>query len=380
MKKIMIYCVATLYFMATAQAQCPTSIVDDNGDGTRYRLLLANVAQCGNFPVPSTILLRGQSYGVTSCAENVGIVTVNLSFDNRAGEAPVPLAINAPLTIPVGGTNCRYNSTGQLITALCPTQTSDDGGRGVTYKLTLANLDQCANYPVPTTILLQGQSYGVTSCSENFGIVTVNLGFIGTAGNVPVQLATTAPLVIPIGGNSCVFNTSGNPIVLPIELIDFKGTPSVSGNVLTWTTVREVSSRGFQVERLTADTKWVPLSFVKSKGAYGKYEFTDYNPLQTSYYRLRQLDNDGMETFSKIVTIAQTGKGKGLKVYPNPVLNTLTVENTEGSDFQILNLLGQQVLTGKTPPSGAGGLDVSTLPQGTYILKVGTEQAKFVKQ
>jgi Secretion system C-terminal sorting domain len=74
------------------------------------------------------------------------------------------------------------------------------------------------------------------------------------------------------------------------------------------------------------------------------------------------------------------GKGKGLKVYPNPVSSLLNVVYTEGSSFQILNLLGQQVLTGKTPPSGAGGLDVSALPQGTYILKVGAEQAKFLKQ
>jgi Secretion system C-terminal sorting domain len=74
------------------------------------------------------------------------------------------------------------------------------------------------------------------------------------------------------------------------------------------------------------------------------------------------------------------GKGKGLAVYPNPVSNALNVVYTEGSSFQILNLLGQQVLTGKTPPSGAGGLDVSALPQGTYILKVGAEQAKFLKQ
>jgi Secretion system C-terminal sorting domain len=68
-----------------------------------------------------------------------------------------------------------------------------------------------------------------------------------------------------------------------------------------------------------------------------------------------------------------------LAVYPNPVSNTLIVENTEGGDFQIFNLLGQQVLTGKTP-SGGRGLDVSALPQGTYFLKVGAEQAKFLKQ
>jgi hypothetical protein len=75
-----------------------------------------------------------------------------------------------------------------------------------------------------------------------------------------------------------------------------------------------------------------------------------------------------------------------LAIYPNPVSSLLNVVYTveernpdafgKGSSFQILNLLGQQVLTGKT----AAQVDVSALPQGTYVLKVGAEQAKFLKQ
>ena len=167
-----------------------------------------------------------------------------------------------------------------------------------------------------------------------------------------------------------------NSTVLPVELLNFKGTPSVSGNVLTWQTASEVSNRGFEVERLVTDKVWQTLTFVKSKGAKGTYTFTDNTPLSTSYYRLKQVDNDGKFEYSKVISIAQTSKGKGLSVYPNPVSNILNLNYTEGSDFQILNLLGQQVLTGKT----AQRLDVSALPQGTYVLKVGAEQVKFIKQ
>jgi hypothetical protein len=76
-------------------------------------------------------------------------------------------------------------------------------------------------------------------------------------------------------------------------------------------------------------------------------------------------------------------------VFPNPVSSLLNVVYTveernpdafgKWSSFQILNLLGQQVLMGKTP-SGGRGLDVSALPQGSYILKVGAEQVKFLKE
>jgi Secretion system C-terminal sorting domain len=45
-------------------------------------------------------------------------------------------------------------------------------------------------------------------------------------------------------------------------------------------------------------------------------------------------------------------------------------------DFSVMNLLGQQVLVGKTTTQ----IDVSSLAKGTYMLKVGSEVAKFVKQ
>ncbi|MBL7816219.1 MAG: T9SS type A sorting domain-containing protein, partial [Saprospiraceae bacterium] len=111
-----------------------------------------------------------------------------------------------------------------------------------------------------------------------------------------------------------------------------------------------------------------------------------------TYYRLRQIDNDGTETLSKTISIESKGTKGKLAVYPNPVSTHLTIEGiarneaTEGSDFQIFNLLGQQVLTGKTPSvskdsfGGGRGLDVSALPQGSYVLKMGTEQVKFIKQ
>jgi hypothetical protein len=65
-----------------------------------------------------------------------------------------------------------------------------------------------------------------------------------------------------------------------------------------------------------------------------------------------------------------------LAFYPNPVSSLLNIVYTEGASFQVINLLGQQVLVGKTTQQ----LDVSALPKGTYVLKVGTEVAKFVKQ
>lgn len=266
--------------------------------------------------------------------------------------------------------------------AQCPTHIDQTGNTGANYLITLTNLDQCANFAKGSIVTISSETetgkYEVANCDEGFGgAIVLELTFsLEPNSGTPIVLATSAPITFSGGGESgCAYNSLGEPITLPIELIEFKGTPSVSGNVLTWTTVREVSNRGFQVERLVSDKTWLPLTFVKSKGAYGTYQFTDYNPLSTSYYRLRQLDNDGKETFSKIVTVAAKGTNK-LKAYPNPVSNVLTIETDKTGDFQVVNLLGQEVITGKI----AQHINVATLPQGTYFLKVGVEQVKFVKQ
>ena len=168
--------------------------------------------------------------------------------------------------------------------------------------------------------------------------------------------------------------------VLPIELLSFTGKGTEGGNLLTWETANEVNNKGFQVERLAPPTpskgeNWEVLGFKTANNKAGTYEFMDNAPLSISTYRLRQIDFDGKETLSKVISIAATGKGK-LKAYPNPVSDVLTIETTEISDYQIFNLLGQQVFNGKATQR----IDVSALPQGTYFLKVGAEQVKFMKQ
>ncbi len=82
---------------------------------------------------------------------------------------------------------------------------------------------------------------------------------------------------------------------------------------------------------------------------------------------------------------------KALKIYPtlvtDGILNVDGIENLKNTDgtsrnnregvtFGIYNLLGQMVLSGQT----AAQINVSSLPQGCFLLKMGSEQAQFLKQ
>ena len=100
-----------------------------------------------------------------------------------------------------------------------------------------------------------------------------------------------------------------------------------------------------------------------------------------SYYHLRQIDNDGKEVVSKVISVIPKGS-KGFKIYPTLISNGfLNIEtdtksgNTEGSVFAIYNLLGQQLIKGSVTQQ----IDISILPKGNYVIKIGTEQAKFMR-
>jgi CHRD domain/Secretion system C-terminal sorting domain len=163
---------------------------------------------------------------------------------------------------------------------------------------------------------------------------------------------------------------------LPIELVDFTVNRTEKGNRLYWYTASENNNKGFQIERSKlTDDKWEILGFVKAKGEAASYNFWDITPFSTSYYRLRQIDIDGSESLSKIVSIFAKGDKK-LKIFPNPVSNVLTVETEENSVVHILNFLGQEVLSSNNTQR----FDVSFLPRGTYIIKAGEELSRFVKQ
>jgi hypothetical protein len=172
--------------------------------------------------------------------------------------------------------------------------------------------------------------------------------------------------------------------VLPVELLKFSGYTEGGNNRLVWTTANEINNKGFNVEWIMDNGQWGTLGFVKAQGKAATYDFTHKTPSSISYYRLRQIDNDGKETLSKIISITAAAETRrALSLHPNPATDILTVEFTKGigttekaTTFEIINLLGQIILRGPLNQS----VDVSSLPNGTYIVRVGLEQVKFVKQ
>jgi hypothetical protein len=95
------------------------------------------------------------------------------------------------------------------------------------------------------------------------------------------------------------------------------------------------------------------------------------------------VDNDGNQ-FAGYVKILFAEEETGIEeldiasvfVYPNPVVNTLNIQGVdENTPLEVYNLTGKSVLKDKGTE-----LDVTSLTQGTYILRINDQYVKFIKK
>ena len=337
-----------------------------------------------------TLTLNGSS-SITiqsgATATNNGTITSTGTFTNNGTYKGSGTFSGSLFTNPVGGIVAPGNSAG------CMTFSNGFTNSG-TLQMEIGGITPCSQsdrITITGTATLGGTlDFSFINGYTGSGNQTVNIidatalsGTFGTVQNLPGNwfMNYNAPTA---GKVTLSYNA-----VLAVELIDFKGKyiPSsggqgAGGNLLTWTTAKEQNNKGFQVERLNANGQdWDILGFVAAKGKPANYEFTDNTPLSMSYYHLRQIDNDGKEVVSKVISVIPKGS-KGFKIYPTIVSNGfLNIEtdtksgNTEGSVFAIYNLLGQQLIKGSVTQQ----IDISILPKGNYVIKIGTEQAKFMR-
>jgi hypothetical protein len=103
------------------------------------------------------------------------------------------------------------------------------------------------------------------------------------------------------------------------------------------------------------------------------------------------VDNDGSFTYSKTVAVTPNATTKSIRIFPNPVRETLFVQvtstKTEKLTLQVIDLQGkllqqqtQQVTAGTTSLS----FNTAALAKGNYVLVVkgsaAIQQKQFVKQ
>lgn len=205
----------------------------------------------------------------------------------------------------------------------------------------------------------------------------------GSAGTIVYNDNATNPLLLTSTGNCAIYNT-----LIPTLNVKAYQTPSSDKQTVTidWTTTYEKPNNYFMIERSINGRPFTAIGGYIFATKANTYSFIDVNPLKgLNYYRVRQIDVGSIESMSTVVDVLLE-KGSKINVYPTLLTDyndyiTLDVPlNTDlqQQDFHILNALGKEVMNGKT--AERKDINVAHLLSGTYIVKVGEEQVKFVKQ
>jgi Secretion system C-terminal sorting domain len=168
---------------------------------------------------------------------------------------------------------------------------------------------------------------------------------------------------------------------LPIELSNFQAVNKGNRNVLTWTTLTETNNKMFKIERSFDGKTFVEIGELKGAGTTNfprSYTFNDEGPLSISYYRLRQVDYDGKEKPSNIVSVSLK-VGSDITLFPNPTKDKISfnVDKFEPNRVMIYNNLGQIVMDKSYQ---INELDVSSLPTGIYQLELISNNLKLNKR
>jgi hypothetical protein len=179
-----------------------------------------------------------------------------------------------------------------------------------------------------------------------------------------------------IGGSSTV--------ALPVELKEFKATCQSDYIQIDWTTASEIRNKAFELYKSENAQDW---NFIHTEAGQGdkatetQYSFKDLDK-KIGYYRLKDIDEDGIENWSQIIFADCKNDVSGIQIYPNPASDFIKVvapisENTilkilslEGKVLKTISLISNQTL-----------VPVNDLANGVYIIDLNNvmQKIKFIK-
>ena len=183
-----------------------------------------------------------------------------------------------------------------------------------------------------------------------------------------------------------VINTQPQP--LPVELNYFKAQERDNKAQLFWQTQSEQNNQEFVIEKSFDGKTFASIGNIQAQGTTNiaqNYEFTD--PVKLSdiqYYRLRQIDFDQSENYSKIISLSGDAWNK-LNVYPTLVKDHLNIDLDERFDdnfiISILNAEGKVIKTENIySENNTVSLSMESIGPGTYYVNLSnTGQSKTFK-
>lgn len=235
-----------------------------------------------------------------------------------------------------------------------------------------SKVDQLAVYGtqgLADTLNISGARQGSVSWSDNSG----NLWLFGGYG---FDGSTTGIL-------NDLWKINSYNVVLPIKLLQFRGTLNNGTSSLKWVTEQETGFSHFTIQRSFDGIQFSSIGETEANGEISRteYNFTDAGLAHRTetkvYYRLQLNDKDGKYSFSKVIMFDLGQKAGSLRLFPNPAVNAVTasisLEKSGNATILITDMKGtivkkynQSLTAGNTSMA----IDCRGYASGTYLLTV----------
>lgn len=289
--------------------------------------------------------------------------------------------------------------------------TADEGG-GVTAAYENGDFgDYNLNLPVTGTYTLRFRAtagFGATQfvVKNSSGTVLTTVSVYGTptwetyatmsrdvalpAGAQTIRLEATGSLPFNLNWIQ-VLAPEGSSTPVPVKFGPFTAKCVGNGIQLNWTTLTEINTKDFTIQRSVDGSAWKDIATMEAIGNEGEEQsYAYHDQINNAIYRIVANDLDGKKTYSSLLKV-DCGSRQSVLMYPNPVkdIAQLNVQLTVPSRLQyvVVDQKGAVVLKGERA-LGAGTnqfpVDMSRLSNGMYTITLQWEgevrNISFVKQ
>jgi hypothetical protein len=160
---------------------------------------------------------------------------------------------------------------------------------------------------------------------------------------------------------------------LAVTFAGITATPFNGGVQVKWQTLTEQGTKNYVLQK-SADGLGFATVYqtpALNNGAPQTYTWFDAQPFAgDNYYRVQVINNDGTESYSRVVMVKITGVQQGLSVYPNPAqsngqLQALFTNMPAGKYvLTVYSINGKAILRQTIQHAGGTAVQTVTLPAG----------------
>ena len=235
-----------------------------------------------------------------------------------------------------------------------------------------------------------GGTCNQASCSSgdyvtlgNFNDFTFSTNcLVGNTLQIRVTVQTWAGTEFLRVDNIAVTCNSGNCVILSTPIESFEVTKQDNHAHLKWMDNPTRPNEQFIVER-SADAVNFELVAQQWNNITNSYSWTDQTPLPNyNYYRIQSMNAQGEKSYSPTKVVYFSRGSEEVQLYPNPSRNQVNVrlgQLVQKLQIRVLDITGKCHYTQKNTHSNHLQWDISTLPSGSYLVEITTNQYTVYK-